>query len=162
MFCNNLCSWFSENIVFLLSAREIISPIKLSWKINFFLLISLFFLSLFFVLNLKVYNVGYLYLVLTKSGEPCPASRRYWTRGVRSRVSSPNGQPGNRTVAAKYFTRKPPSIRSIDTCVDLRGGYENILFGERRGGGWSLLLHSRLRAEKKKKRRRWEGGGTKK
>ena len=36
---------------------------------------------------------------------------------------------------AKYFTRKPPSIRSIDTCVDLRGGYENILFGERRGGG---------------------------
>ena len=69
-------------------------------------------------------------------------------------MSSPNGQPGNRTVAAKYFTRKPPSIRSIDTCVDLRGGYENILFGERRGGGGSLLLHSRLRAEKKRR-----GGG---
>ena len=50
-------------------------------------------------------------------------------------MSSPNRKPGNRTVDAKYFTRKPPSIRSIDTCVDLRGGYENILFGERRGGG---------------------------
>ena len=49
-------------------------------------------------------------------------------------MSSPNRKPGNRTVDAKYFTRKPPSIRSIDTCVDLRGGYENILFGERRGG----------------------------
>ena len=36
---------------------------------------------------------------------------------------------------AKYFTSKPPSIRCIDTYVDLRGGYENILFGERRGGG---------------------------
>ena len=35
---------------------------------------------------------------------------------------------------AKYFTSKPPSIRSIDTYVDLRGSYENILFGERRGG----------------------------
>ena len=79
-------------------------------------------------------------------------------------MSSPNRKPGNRTVDAKYFTRKPPSIRSIDTCVDLRGGYENILFGERRGGGrgWSLLLHSRLRAEKIKKRRQGEGAGTKK
>ena len=122
---------------------------------QFFLLIALFFLSFFFLLNLKEYNVDYLYLVLTKSGEPCPASRRYWTRGVRSRMSSPNRQPGNRTVDAKYFTSKPPSIRCIDTYVDLRGGYENILFGERRGGrGWSPLLHSRLRAEKKKKRSR--------
>ena len=74
-------------------------------------------------------------------------------------MSSPNGQPGNRTVAAKYFTRKPPSIRSIDTYVDLRSGNENILFGERRGGkGWSLLLHSKLRAKKK---RRGAGGGNK-
>ena len=158
MFCNNLCSWFSKNIVFSLSAREIISPIKLSWQINFFLLISLFFLSFFFVLNQKVYNVDYLYLVLTKSGEPCPASRRYWTRGVRSRVSSPNGQPGNRTVAAKYFTRKPPSIRCIDTYVDLRGGYENILFGERRGGGKEGAVPSSSLKVTRGKKRRGAGG----
>ena len=80
----------------------------------------------------------------------------------RALLSSPNGQPGNRTVAAKCFTRKPPSICSIDTYVDLRGGYKNVLFGERGGGkGWSkitsrpthtpLLLHSRLRGGKKKK-----------
>ena len=31
----------------------------------------------------------------------------------RALLSSPNGQPGNRTVAAKCFTRKPPSICSI-------------------------------------------------
>ena len=66
MFCYNFCSWFSKNIVFSLSAREIISPIKLSWKINFSSWF-LFFLSLFFVLNLKVYNVNFQYLVLTKS-----------------------------------------------------------------------------------------------
>ena len=75
-------------------------------------------------------------------------------------MSSPNRQPGNRTVDAKYFTSKPPSIRCIDTYVDLRGGYENILFGERRGGGGrgrSPLLHSRLRAEKKEE----EPGGDK-
>ena len=145
-----------KNISFSISAREIISPIKLSWKINFSSWFLFFFLSLFFVLNLKVYNVNFQYLVLTKSDEPCPASRRYWTRGVRSRVSSPNGQPGNRTVDAKYFTSKPPSIRCIDTYVDLRGGYETVLFGERRGGrGWSPPLHSRLRAEKK---RRGAGG----
>ena len=62
---------------------------------------------------------------------------------------------------AKYFTSKPPSIRCIDTYVDLRGGYENILFGERPGGGGrgrSPLLHSSLRAEKKEE----EPGGTKK
>ena len=71
-------------------------------------------------------------------------------------MSSPNGQPGNRTVDAKYFTSKPPSIRCIDTYVDLRGGYENILFGERRGGGgWPPLLQSRLRTEKKRR-----GGGA--
>ena len=76
-------------------------------------------------------------------------------------MSSPNGRPGNRTVDAKYFTSKPPSIRCIDTYVDLRGGYENILFGERPGGGGrgrSPLLHSRLRVEKKEE----EPGGTKK
>ena len=72
-------------------------------------------------------------------------------------MSSPNGQPGNRTVAAKFFTRKPPSIRSIDTYVDLRGGYKNILFGKKRGRGWPPLLQSRLRAEKK---RRGGGGGV--
>ena len=122
---------------------------------QFFLLISLFFLSLFSVLNLKVYNVGYLYLVLTKSGEPCPASRRYWTRGVRSRMSSPNGQPGNRTVDAKYFTSKLPSIRCIDTYVDLRGGYENILFGERRRGKGVVPSSSlKVTCGKKKKRSR--------
>ena len=60
----------------------------------------------------------------------------------RALLSSPNGQPGNRTVAAKCFTRKPPTIRCIDTYVDLRGRYKNVLFGERRGGkrGPKLLL----------------------
>ena len=127
---------------------------------QFFLLIALFFLSFFFLLNLKEYNVDYLYLVLTKSGEPCPASRRYWTRGVRSRMSSPNRQPGNRTVDAKYFTSKPPSIRCIDTYVDLRGGYENILFGERWGGGKGAVPSSSLKVTRGKKRR--GAGGTKK
>ena len=73
-------------------------------------------------------------------------------------MSSPNGQPGNRTVAAKFFTRKLPSIRSIDTYVDLRGGYKNILFGKRRGRGWPPLLQSRLRAEKKKEEEAGGGG----
>ena len=83
----------------------------------------------------------------------------------RALLSSPNGQPGNRTVAAKCFTRKLSSICSIDTYVDLRGGYKNVLFGE--GGGEVVqnffstnahppLLHSRLRAGKKKKGRRRE------
>ena len=77
-------------------------------------------------------------------------------------MSSPNGQPGNRTVAAKFFTRKSPSIRSIDTYVDLRGGYENILFGERRGGG--VALSSSIKVTRGKKRRGGGGeeGGTKK
>ena len=58
----------------------------------------------------------------------------------RALLSSPNGQPGNRTVAAKCFTRKPPSICFIDTYVDLRGGYKNFLFGERgEGKGWSKI-----------------------
>ena len=53
----------------------------------------------------------------------------------RALLSSPNGQPGNRTVAAKCFTRKPSSICSIDTYVDLKGRYKNVLFGERLEGG---------------------------
>ena len=71
-------------------------------------------------------------------------------------MSSPNRQPGNRTVDAKYFTSKPPSIRCIDTYVDLRGGYENILFGERRGGGegGGPLFFTQGYARKKKKRSR--------
>ena len=55
----------------------------------------------------------------------------------RALLSSPNGQPGNRTVAAKCFTRKPPSICSIGTCVDLWGGYKNVSFGE--GGGEGVV-----------------------
>ena len=55
----------------------------------------------------------------------------------RALLSSPNGQPGNRTVAAKCFTRKPSSICSIDTYVDLRGGYKNVLFGG--GERWSKI-----------------------
>ena len=86
----------------------------------------------------------------------------------RALLSSPNGQPGNRTVAAKCFTRKSPSICSFDTYVDLRGGHKNVLFGERRRGGGRVvqnyfltnahlpLLHSRLRAGKKKEK---AGGG---
>ena len=53
----------------------------------------------------------------------------------RALLSSPNGQPGNRTVAAKCFTRKPPSVRSINTYVDLRGSYKSVLLRERRKGG---------------------------
>ena len=53
----------------------------------------------------------------------------------RALLSSPNGQPGNRTVAAKCFTRMPPSIRSIDTYVDLRSSYKKVFFGEKGGGG---------------------------
>ena len=67
-------------------------------------------------------------------------------------MSSPNGQPGNRTVDAKYFTSKPPSIRCIDTYVDLRGGYETILFGERRGGK-GVVPSSSLKVTRGKKRR---------
>ena len=60
----------------------------------------------------------------------------------RALLSSPNGQPGNRTVAAKCFTRKPPSICSIDTYVDLWGGYKNVSFGEGGGGkAWSKITY---------------------
>ena len=65
------------------------------------------------------------------------------------------------TVAAKYYTRKPPSIRSIDTYVDLRGGmkYENILFGERRGGGGKGVVPSfSLKVTRGKKKKRGAGG----
>ena len=85
----------------------------------------------------------------------------------RALLSSPNGQPGNRTVAAKCFTRKPPSICSIDTYVDLWGGYKKFHLG--RGGEGVVqnylsthahppLLHSRLRAGKNRRRR---GGANK-
>ena len=73
-------------------------------------------------------------------------------------MSSPNGQPGNRTVDAKYFTSKPPSIRCIDTYVDLRGGYENILFGERRGGGKGVVPSSSLKVTRGKKKKKSRGG----
>ena len=84
----------------------------------------------------------------------------------RALLSSPNGQPGNRTVAAKCFTRKPPTIRCIDTYVDLRGRYKNVLFGERRGGrgvqnyfltNAHLLFFTQGYAQEKKKRRGGEG-----
>ena len=76
----------------------------------------------------------------------------------RALLSSPNGQPGNRTVAAKCFTRNPPSICSIDTYVDLRGGYKNVLFGERgEGKGWSKITsrptHTPFFFTQKKRRR---------
>ena len=78
----------------------------------------------------------------------------------RALLSSPNGQPGNRTVAAKCFTRKPSSIRSINTYVNLRGGYKNVLFGEGKvvqnffsTNAHPSLLHSRLREAKKS----WRG-----
>ena len=73
-------------------------------------------------------------------------------------MSSPDGQPGNRTVDAKYFTSKPPSIRCIDTYVDLRGGYENILFGERRGGGGWVAPSSSIKVTHGKKKKRRRGG----
>ena len=81
----------------------------------------------------------------------------------RALLSSPNGQPGNRTVAAKCFTRKPSSICSINTYVNLRGGYKNVLFGEGEvvqnffsTNAHPPLLHSRLREGKK------DGGGRSK
>ena len=86
----------------------------------------------------------------------------------RALLSSPNGQPGNRTVAAKCFTRKPSSIRYIDTYVVLRGGYKNVLFGQRGRKGWSkissqpkhtpLFLAQGYAREKKRK----AGGGANK
>ena len=84
----------------------------------------------------------------------------------RALLSSPNGQPGNRTVAAKCFTRKPSSICSIDTYVDLRGGYKNVLFGGGGRGGPKFLLDQRtpssssLKVTRGKKKK--EGGGRSK
>ena len=80
----------------------------------------------------------------------------------RALLSSPNGQPGNRTVAAKCFTRKLSSICSIDTYVDLRGGYKNVFLGRGGGGGPKFLLDQRtpssssLKVTRGKKRRRGE------
>ena len=58
---------------------------------------------------------------------------------------------------AKYFTSKPPSIRCIDTYVDLRGGYETVLFGERRGGK-GVVPSSSLKVTRGKKKKRSRGG----
>ena len=61
MFCYNLCSWFIK--LFSHYRQERLSRQSCyPRKSNFYPLISLFF-----VLNLKVYNVDFLYLVLTKS-----------------------------------------------------------------------------------------------
>ena len=181
MFCNNLCSWFSKNIVFSLSAREIISPIKLSWQINFFYpLISLFFLSASIQCLFPIFSPDQEQAIQM---EPLNAEVDKWEVAVnrvllqdvigrgafgavwRALLSSPNGQPGNRTVAAKCFTREPPSICFIDKYVDLRGGYKNVLFGEGGGGGRGSKIISRpthnpllftqgYAREKQKKRRR--------
>ena len=121
MFCNNLCSWFSRNIVFSLSAREIISPIKLSGQINFFYpLISLFFLSASIQCLFPIFSPDQEQAIQM---EPSNAEVDKWEVAVnrvllqdvigrgafgavwRALLSSPNGQPGNRTVAAKCFTR---------------------------------------------------------
>ena len=129
MFCNNLCSWFSKNIVFSLSAREIISPIKLSWQINFFYpLISLFFLSASIQCLFPIFSPDQEQAIQM---EPLNAEVDEWEVAVnrvllqdvigrgafgavwRALLSSPNRQPGNRTVAAKCFTRNPSSISSI-------------------------------------------------
>ena len=88
----------------------------------------------------------------------------------RALLSSPNGQPGNRTVAAKCFTRKPPYMCSIDKYVDLRGGYKNVLFGEGVGegrGGPKLLPDQRttpsssLKATRGKQKEKAGGGANK-
>ena len=85
----------------------------------------------------------------------------------RALLSSPNGQPGNRTVAAKCFTRKPSSICSINTYVNRRGGYQNVLFGEGGGGGPKFLLDQRtpssssLKVTRGEKKRKAGGGANK-
>ena len=80
----------------------------------------------------------------------------------RALLSSPNGQPGNRTVAAKCFTRKPPSICSIDTYVDLRGGYKNVLFGERgEGKGWSKITSRPTHTPSSSLKKKEDGGRSK-
>ena len=85
----------------------------------------------------------------------------------RTLLSSPNGQPGNRTVAAKCFTRRPSSICSIDTYVNLRGDYKNVLFGEGGRGGLKFLLDQRtpssssLKVTRGKKKTAGEGANKK-
>ena len=83
----------------------------------------------------------------------------------RALLSSPNGQPGNRTVAAKCFTRKPSYICSIDTYVNLRGGYRNVLFGEG-GERWSKIssrpTHTLLFFTQGYAREKKDGGGRSK
>ena len=157
MFCYNLCSWFIKNIVFSLSAREIISPIMLSSQIKFLP-------SDFSFLCFEPESIQCWLPLFSPDQEqaiqmePLNAEADKWEVAVnrvllqdvigrgafgavwRALLSSPNGQPGNRTVAAKCFTRKPPSICSIDTYVDLRGEYKNVLFEERGGvKGWSKI-----------------------
>ena len=78
----------------------------------------------------------------------------------RALLSSPNGQPGNRTVAAKCFTRKPPSICSIIHMLISgvvtkmfhlgREGREGVVQNYFSTNTHPPLLHSRLRAGKKK------------
>ena len=65
----------------------------------------------------------------------------------RALLSSPNGQPGNRTVAAKCFTRKPPSVRSINTYGGGGEGREDRLtyniinqFGSKSDPGIAVIL----------------------
>ena len=82
----------------------------------------------------------------------------------RALLSSPNGQPGNRTVAAKCFTRKPPSICSIIhmlisgvviKCFIWRErGREGVVQNYFSTNAHPLLLHS-------KKRRRGRSKQTK-
>ena len=179
MFCYNFCSWFSKNIVFSLSAREIISPIKLSWQINFFYpLISLFFLSASIQCLFPIFSPDQEQAIQM---EPLNAEADKWEVAVnrvllqdvigrgafgavwRALLSSPNGQPGNRTVAAKCFTRKPPSICSIIHM--LISGVVTKMFhlgreGEGRGGPKLLLDQhtppsSSLKVTRGKKKR-WE------
>ena len=131
MLYTDLCSWFSRNIVFSLSGREIISPIKLSWQINFFtlwFLLSFYYFSFFF----EPASIQCWFPIFSPDQEqaiqmePLNAEVDEWEVAVnrvllqdvigrgafgavwRALLSSPNGQPGNRTVAAKCFTRKPP------------------------------------------------------
>ena len=164
MFCNNLCSWFSKNIVFSLSAREIISPIMLSLQIN--LLPSDFSFLFITFLCFEPESIQCWLPLFSPDQEqaiqmePLNAEVDEWEVAVnrvllqdvigrgafgavwRALLSSPNGQPGNRTVAAKCFTRKPPSIWSIIHM--LISGVVTKMFhlgreGEGRGGPKLLL-----------------------
>ena len=44
----------------------------------------------------------------------------------RALLSSPNGRPGNRTVAAKWFMRKIPLIRYVNRYIDSRVGLTKV------------------------------------